>query len=526
MQGKAAEHFYPQWRIWASSNERKQFAMDLDARRTSHPLRHAVANESEAMAMFDAITYSKGAAIIRMLEDHLGPDVFREGLRRYMAEHAYGNATTADLWHALEAASGRPVAAIAGTFIEQAGVPLIVAQASCVGGLQHMVLRQERFTVNDPGAAPQRWQVPVTIGPLRALRSTERVLLQDEPKEIVTGPCGETVKLNLGDIGYYRVLYDAATRAGLAKSFAMMSLADRANLLNDGWALVDAGRAEPASYLDLVEEIGSDDSRTVWDQVIRTLTRLDRLQRGRPARAAFQAYARGKLRALFDRVGWDAGRRENADREPLRARLIGVLGSFGDENVQAEAKRRFADFLKDATSLRPALREPVIRLAGITADRATYDTLLALARSSANTAERVRYYLAAAGARDPALAEDTLKLALGEELPVSLVSSVISEVASTGEHAELALDFVLKNFETLAARLGPFFRSNFVSNLMRNFSDRARAVELAAFAPVHETSGGRVVAARAEEAIRFDAYFKERVLPMIDDWIRRRSAPG
>ncbi len=418
-----------------------------------------------------------------------------------------------------------PVAAVAGTFTEQAGVPLVVAEATCAGDSQRIRLRQERFSINDPNAAPARWQVPIAVGPLRALRPSETVLLADEPKEIAAGRCGEPFKFNFGDVGYYRVQYDAATRAALAKSFAMLSLADRANLLADSWALVDAGRAEPASYLELIDEIGGDDSRTVWEQVIRVLTRLDRLERGRPARAAFQAYARARLRPVFDRLGWDPAGRESDDRALLRTRLIKVLGELGDQEIRTEAGRRFAAFLQDQAALKPALRDPVVHLVGLGADRAGYDALLALARKTTNTSERVRYYLAAAGARDPALAAQTLNLTLGEELPGSLVGAVIGAVASTGEHAGLALDFVRGNFEALAARQGPSFRNYFVSNLMRNFSDLARAAELAAFAPVHATSGGRIVAAQADEAITFDAQFKERALPAIDQWISRRNRP-
>jgi aminopeptidase N len=499
--------------------------MSVDARRTSHPIQQPVASESEASALFDSITYSKGAAIIRMLEAYLGESVFRAGIRRYMADHAYSNTTTADLWRALEAASGRPVAPIAATFTEQAGLPVIIAEVTCTGDVQRIRLRQERFSVNDPKADPRRWQVPIAFGPLRSLRPAKTVVLQDEAMDIAAGPCGEPVKLNLGDVGYYRVQYDAAARAALAKSFALMSLADRANLLADGWALVDAGRAEPASYFELIEEIGGDDSRAVWEPVIGVLSRLDHLQRGRPARAAFQAYARAKLRLVFDRITWEAAGREGDDRALLRMRLIRALGDLGDEDIRAEARRRFAAFVKDAATLAPALRDVVVRLAGITADRATYDTLLALARKTTDTSERMRYYLAAASARDPALAGETLKLTLGEELPDPLVGPVIGAVASSGEHADLALDFVLQNFAALAARQGPYFRDHFVANLMRNFSDRARAAQLAAFAPAHATPGAGIVAAQAEEAIEFDADFKERALPLIDDWIRRRSTP-
>ena len=175
-------------------------------------------------------------------------------------------------------------------------MPLVIAQARCDGDEQRIAVRQERFTVRDPDAAPRRWQVPVAVGPLRALRSAETVLLADEPMEIAAGACGEPVKLNLGDIGYYRVEYDAATRAALAKSFPLMSAADQVNLLADSWALVEAGRAEPAAYLQLVEEIGSDDSRAVWEQVIRTFTPA-RPPRARPPGAGGVAKLRPRQAA-------------------------------------------------------------------------------------------------------------------------------------------------------------------------------------------------------------------------------------
>ena len=532
MQAKAAERFYPQWQTWLNGSGAKQFAMDLDARRSAHPIQQPVANETEAMALFDGITYSKGQALIRMLEAYLGEGAFRDGIRRYMAAHAYGNATTADLWQALEAAAGKPVGQIASTFTEQAGVPLVIAQAVCSGDEQRIMLRQEQFrraASPDNGAnsgakdgRPRRWQVPVTAGPPRAIRPSATVLL-DGQGEIAAGRCGEPIKLNLGDIGYYRVEYDAASRAALGKSLPLLAPADRVNLIADSWALVEAGRSEPQAYLELVDELGNEDTRAVWERVIGTLTRLVWLARGRPERPAVQAYARAKLRPLFDRLGWDAASRETGDGPLLRPRLIRVLGELGDEEILAEAKRRYAAFLENPQSLRPDLRETVTHLVGLTADRGTYDSLIALARKSTITNERSRYYSAAAGARDPVLARETLALTLTDELPNTMVGSVIGTVASSGEQPALAWDFVRANFDALANKQSPFFRNAFVSNLMTNFSDAERAAELAAFAPAHATSGGRIIAARAEETIRIAADFKARALPAIAEWLKKRN---
>jgi aminopeptidase N len=523
MQAKAAEALHPEWQSWLNGNGFKQSAMSEDARRTTHPIQHPIANESEAMAAFDSITYAKGQAIIRMVENYLGEDAFRSGIRAYMREHAFSNTTTADLWGALQATSGKPVAAVAAAYTEQGGIPLVIAQESCTGDAQRIRLRQERFTIHDPAPRSQRWQVPIALGRVGGA-ADETVPLLDGTAEIEAGRCGDPVKLNLGDVGYYRVQYDATMLVALTRSIDRLKPADRANLLSDTWALVEAGRVAPAMFFDLAEPLIGDDNRAVVEPIIRALTRIDHLQWGRPERAAFQAYGRAVLRPAFYRIGWDAAPSEPADRALLRTRLIAVLGTFGDDTIVAEAQRRFAGFIRDPASLSTELRGTVTYLVGHYADRATYDTLLALARKAANTDERVRYYMAAAGARDAVLANETLAIALTDELPTSLVGRLISEVASQGEHRDLAWNFVKANFAALAAKQGPSFQNNFPASMMMNFTDAAHAEELANFAPAHATSGGRIMAARSYERIITDADFSVQQLPAVDAWVKGRMA--
>jgi aminopeptidase N len=527
MATKASEQFYPQWQSWLNGYAQKQYALALDARCTSHPIQQPIADESEAMVAFDAITYNKGQALIRMLENYLGEAAFRDGIRAYMAAHAYGNSTTADLWQALESAAHKPVTGIAASFTEQDGVPLIIAETSCSGDDQRLTLRQDRFVIAParPGAStlpPRNWQVPVAVGPLRATQPPEVVLLQGF-LEIPARSCGEPIKVNSGDIGYYRVEYGPVSRAALAKSLPQMSAEDRVNFLTDSWAMVAAGRAEPPSYLALVEAVGADDRRPVWDQVITVFTTLNRLARDRAERPAVQRYARATLRPVFDRLGWEGSGSGDDDNTLLRASLIWVLGEFGDEEIIAEAKRRFAGFLQDPKSLSAALRDAVTHVVGITADRATYDTLLALARKSTVTNERLRYYFAAAGARDMSLARATLALALTDEVPGTIVTGLINSVAASGEQPDFAWDFLQKNYDTLLAKQGPQFRDQFIANFMTNFSDEGHAAELAAFAPAQATSGGRVMVARTTETIAISADLKARALPAVDAWIRQHN---
>jgi aminopeptidase N len=522
MQEKAAAHFYPQWKSWLNGYNQKQIALSLDARRTSHPIQQPVADHSVAMTAFDPITYNKGQAFIRMLENYLGEDAFRGGIRAYMAAHAYSNATTADLWQALERATGKQVGAIAASFTEQEGVPLVIAETSCDGDSQRLTLKQERFTIIPSQAKatlpPLKWQVPVTIGKVGTKDS--QTLLLDGSAEIAAGRCGDAVKINFGDIGYYRVEYGPRLRAALTGRLAQMTPEDRVNFLADDWAMVQAGRAEPASWLALVDALAVNDHRAVWDHVLNTLSGLDRLAHERPEQPALEAYAKRRLRPVLDRLGWDGSGAGDDDDTLLRSSLIWTLGDLRDADTVAEARRRFEAFLGDPTSLPPALREAVTHVVGVSARREDYDALLTLARKSTETNERVRYYYAAASARDPALGQDTLALTLTKELPSTLVNGLINEVAQSGWHRELAWQFVQKNLAALTARQGPDFPHEFVPNLMTNFSDEAHADALRQFSPAQETLGGRVMTSRALEAIAISADLKSRALPAIDAWIK------
>jgi aminopeptidase N len=352
-----------------------------------------------------------------------------------------------------------------------------------------------------------------------------RRMLLDGASRSDAGPCSDPLKLNLGDMGYYRVQYDAATQAALTRSMSQMSPADRVNFVADTWASVETGRLSAVSFFALVDAIEVSDDRAVWDSVIRVFARLDHLERDQAGRAGFQAYARAKLRPVFDYLTWAGAADEPIERQTLRTRLIRALGDLGDETILAEAKQRFGAFVQNPASLRIGLRDPVTHLAGRMADQPTYDVLRALARETTSTSERERYQAAMAAALDPALAKETLALALTDEIPTTAVGRLVFGVASDGEHADLAWAFVRQNFAALAVKQGPFFRENFAANLMTNFSDRAHAAELADFAPAQETRGGRIMAARSQETILTDADFIARILPGIDAWVASFLAP-
>ena len=205
------------------ARKRAKQAMAQDAQPTTHPIQQVIRDESEAGTAFDRISYQKGEQIIRMIEDWVGQDQFRAGMRAYMAAHQYSNATSADLWAALGQASGKDVAGLARGFTEQPGVPMIHVTRRCVKGQGTLSLTQDRFSIHDPKAAKLIWSIPVSLG--GATGEPEHFVLGPEPQIRKLASCDAAIKANLGEDGYYRVQYDAASLKPLLAHFTAFGAA-------------------------------------------------------------------------------------------------------------------------------------------------------------------------------------------------------------------------------------------------------------------------------------------------------------
>jgi aminopeptidase N len=192
MEFKATDHFNPSWQIWPRQHEAREEAMTQDAQPTTHAIQQKLSTESEIGTAFDQISYQKGSQIIRMVEDWIGPDTFRDGMRAYMKAHAYSSATSADLWASLGAAAGRDVATMASGFTEQPGIPLVRVVRRCANGQATLTLTQDRFAIHDPKAAKLAWIVPVTLSTPGG--TPTRVLLNGAPVSVKLPAC-DTAKM-------------------------------------------------------------------------------------------------------------------------------------------------------------------------------------------------------------------------------------------------------------------------------------------------------------------------------------------
>ncbi len=519
---KASDHFNPKWYVWEDAAADKSSVMEIDASRTTHPIQQSVRDPAQAAAAFDDITYDKGAAVIHMFEASLGEAPFRAGIRRYMAAHAYSSTTTDDLWASLEASSSQPMRRIAPGWTRLPGFPVISATEGPSGG--GVILSQEKFSTDDPHPAPAVWQVPVVWRTLSAAGQSplHTILLGYAPVRLSVPP-GTVVELNAGNTGYYRVQYAPALFGPLAARMETLPPADRVGLIGDTWAMTQAGRVPIPEYLNLVQSAHSDTNLAVTEQIGSSLDTLDFLERGQPGQADWEAWERSLLHAQFAPVGWDARPGEPSSAALRRANLIATLGSLHDPAVVAEARARFASYLKNPDALAPSLRGAVFGIVGRYADQATYDQLHALGRATASTEGKDRFYHALSGALDPALAQQTLDIALTDELDAGMTPGLLKGVASEGEQPALAWQFFQHHAALLTAKQDPLTRATFVPGLFHSFTDASRAAELESYAKLSLPADDAAKVAEAAARIRFHAALKQRLLPEVDRWITTHS---
>jgi aminopeptidase N len=246
----------PDWNIAVDETIETQTALGLDSLKGTHPIHQAAETPSQIDAAFDSITYEKGAAVLRMIENYLGPDTFRKGINAYLQAHAYGNGTSQDFWNAMAAASGKPIDKILPTFVNQGGAPLIDLSLACSGNRTQLTVAQQRFFV-DPQllkqGSPERWQVPLCVKAPGAAGVSCAVLA--EPGEMLTldgNMCSPWVFANAGAQGYYRTAYSPeALRAIAPRLQEVLNAPERLSLSGDEWALVRAGRHGVGEFLTL-----------------------------------------------------------------------------------------------------------------------------------------------------------------------------------------------------------------------------------------------------------------------------------
>ena len=511
---KCTDALNPQWQLKRDIVADATPAFSLDSLVSTHPISMEVRNADEASERFDAITYNKGQAVLRMIEAFLGETVFRDGVRVYLNEHREANATADDFWRALDEVSGRDVTALANAWIHEPGHPLVRCSVREDGDGLAVMLRQERFFA-DPGVADtgQLWPVPMVIAyGTAAGRREERVLL-DKRETTVRLPGAQWYFPNGGAAGFYRYAFDDASLARLAKALRDLPAEERLAVLDDQWALVRARKAPVAQFIELAAGLRGDTDRAVLQALAQDLGWIADHALPDPARGTYERFIASIWQPELAALGWDRRADDSSDERERRSMAITALGrGANDAAVRREARRRIDEHLAGKQRLDPDIAGAVVAAAAVDGDMALYERYVARMKESEKTdaQEEGRFRSGLTQFRGPPIVKrfaDELFTGLIREQDRSLMLTL-----TLGQpHARLAgWRSVKANWDEKIATQDPGGKHRAIG-AVGQLTPKDLAPEAIAFLEAKRTPDSEETTARAVERLRIQSALAEHI---------------
>jgi aminopeptidase N len=524
MESRPLAALKPEWNIPVDQAAATQAAMNLDGLGTTRPIRANVESPGEIENSFDAITYEKSAAVLRMIEGWVGAEAFRRGVNSYLEKHSYANATAEDFWTALSAATGQPVDQVLSSFISRPGVPLVSVSGACGPGSRssrEITQRRLREQTSTSAYGDGLWQLPLcertaTGGPdCRVLAARSSTL---------ACPADGWSFLNADARGYYRTEYPTATLGTIARDVQRtLTAPERLSLLGDEWALVRAGRHTASDYLTLAAGFGGERSSGVVDELTDHLEDLHGIAAAED-RPAFEQFVRTLLQPALGEFGFDARPDDSEERQEVRATLIRALGLIGrDEAIATQARAVVQQALAEGEPLEPTVASALVSVAASVGDEALWDALDRSARTAASPGERERYLFALARFSDPQLIDRSLKLALSDDIRSQDTLRFLSRLLANPSATTRTWEFVKRNWKELQSKLSVSYGGATLASGLANLCDPALRNDVQRFFKANPLPGGDRVLDPALERISACIAVRQKQGPAIARWLSTRK---
>ena len=500
----AVDDFRPDWEIWNMFARDRTNAFEVDALETTRPIEYEVRSPNDASGMFDTLTYVKGGAVLRMLEQWLGAERFRDGIRRYLGKHAYGNTETHDLWDALEEETGEPVRRVMDAWIFQPGYPAISV------GLDGDRVRftQRRFLPSKDGDETT-WPVPLVVRQVSGDQErVDRLLIEADGAELELLSPDAVVVANAGSASFVRVWYDDELRSRIvARAMDVLSPIERYSLVDDAWAAVVAGKASGGSFLDLVEGFQDETDLRVWQAVLGGLGWLDRFVEGEP-RERLRAFVRDLVRPALARLGWDASADESDLTRALRGQLVQSLAVLGaDPETLAQCRELELEGEGDPQILQAAVE--AVAAEGTAED---LDRYWQRYRGATTPQEEERYLFATSRFPGEAEIDRLLASAMSGEVRTQDAPYLLARATTNRRQGPKVWRFIAEHWDAMQDR---FAASNIIglASGIRYLTDRDVVDEVDAFFREHDIPQNHLMLQQGLERMRVAAKLRERVTP-------------
>ncbi len=512
MERKPIMAWHPEWHLEDDEAATAQRVIAQDSLSAARAIHGDPRTSAEIKEMFDGITYQKGGAVLGMLESYVGPEVFRNGVNAYLKAHANGNATSADFWQAMAKVSGKPVDKIMPTFVMQPGVPLVTVSGSCTSGKQTLELSQERFLLSssaDGARQGQVWSIPIcTKAPANSGSSC--YLVDKQTARFDTNACPGWLFANRDAKGYYRVFYQDLKDLKAVGSAAEKELTvpERIAFVEDLWAMMRAGKEPVEPFLVIVQGLRADRNRLVVEFIADHMDTIGRSLVPEQKQNDFQAIVQQQFAPLAKEIGWISSANDDDERKALRASLLGILGSSGDPDAVATAKKITQSYIKDPGSVEGTIVGPALAVAAENGNTALYEQFTQAMASAHNTEDYYHFLFALTSFRQPELAQRTLALIDQGKIRQQDYVRIFSALLGESPAREIAWEYLKAHWDSLAEKVTTFGGGGAVSAL-GGFCSLEKRDEIKQFFATHRAPGAERALQQSLERIRTCVEFKQ-----------------
>jgi aminopeptidase N len=500
----AVDAYRPDWERWSQFLRSRAIAFEVDALESTRSIEYPVRSPDDAAGMFDILTYTKGAAVLRMLEQYLGAERFRNGIRRYLDEHRFGNTETHDLWDAIEKATAEPVRRIMDGWIWQGGYPLVSARLE--GG--SLKLSQRRYLISGK-EDDTVWDVPLLI---RTSEGTEPALIEPNGLTLAV-PVGAPIVVNAGVHAFVRVDYDDELLGRLTADLTSLSTDERTQLVDDTWAAVVAGRRSAVDFCRFAESFRDETELPVWQSLLQGLGWCERFMSGGP-REHFRSWIRGLLWPAMERIGWEAKEGERELDKPLRGALLSALGILGADPQAFGMAMEIERESRGDGQVDPSLVAASVGIVAVGGTPEDFERYLEAIRSARTPQEELRYLYALPEFRDAMLLDRTVGMTLTDEIRTQNVPGVLARSMANRENGARAWAFTKEHWDDIVSQVAPTTLI-YVADGVRYLTEPEQVKDAAEFFKAHPIPQSALQLEQILERQRVNEAFRKRATPAL-----------
>ena len=523
MAAMCTDAFNPEWRRWDQFSLERSAAFDVDSLQKTRPIEYEVNSPSDADGMFDLLTYEKGGSVLRMLEQHLGPDRFREGIRHYLKKHEYANTETSDLWDALEEVTGEPVRSTMDAWIYQRGYPIINVK-QCDGCIK-TIFTQNRFFYKAPNEADETvWPIPVGIkfADANGKSDSMKMLMTEDDVEIPELENAKWVNANAGSNGFYRVNYSPELMTALRDAMSEMEAIERYSIADDQWAAMAAGNSSAIDYLNLAEGYSDEDDLDVWTLLTRNLASLERIIEDDEARSRMRSRLAALYNAGLSRLGWEASDGDSPRDLELRGVLCRSLGiTARDEDAMIRLGKLHDRYLA-GSPVEPNLAAASANAVAIVGSANDYETFLDRFKNASTPQEERRYMTLLASFPGEGEFRNTLAMCLNGEVRSQDAPYLAGGAMFNRNHGYSAWEFIKSHWDEMLEVYPDNSIVRMVSGVQA-LSKPAQAANVKKFFETHSVPTGELTLEQHLERLDVNVASRQRETGPLTEWLLASS---